>query len=156
MSSLRATMTFCNAFRSKLIKIKTLMKAIPRVAQGTRSHVGITMLISRIRYSRFTLGSFLKRIVRRSTSTSSEKASLLLKRISTYQSTMRLTPGISTFVDFDFRNVTETSGLTSLQVIKACQSLTSRGYLKTQFSWQWVSALISFFACADDPSTTIL
>jgi small subunit ribosomal protein S10e len=22
-------------------------------------------------------------------------------------------------------------------VIKACQSLTSRGYLKTQFSWQW-------------------
>jgi small subunit ribosomal protein S10e len=23
------------------------------------------------------------------------------------------------------------------QVIKACQSLTSRGYLKTQFSWQW-------------------
>lgn len=30
------------------------MKAIPRVAQGTRSHVGITMLISRIRYSRFT------------------------------------------------------------------------------------------------------
>jgi small subunit ribosomal protein S10e len=24
-----------------------------------------------------------------------------------------------------------------LQVIKACQSLTSRGYLKTQFSWQW-------------------
>lgn len=25
----------------------------------------------------------------------------------------------------------------SQQVIKACQSLTSRGYLKTQFSWQW-------------------
>ncbi len=25
----------------------------------------------------------------------------------------------------------------SLQVVKACQSLTSRGYLKTQFSWQW-------------------
>src|ERR1700712_1182519 len=24
-----------------------------------------------------------------------------------------------------------------LQVVKACQSLTSRGYLKTQFSWQW-------------------
>ena len=24
-----------------------------------------------------------------------------------------------------------------LQVIKACQSLTSRNYLKTQFSWQW-------------------
>lgn len=23
------------------------------------------------------------------------------------------------------------------QVVKACQSLTSRGYLKTQFSWQW-------------------
>jgi len=22
-------------------------------------------------------------------------------------------------------------------VVKACQSLTSRGYLKTQFSWQW-------------------
>ena len=26
---------------------------------------------------------------------------------------------------------------TPFQVIKACQSLTSRGYLKTQFSWQW-------------------
>jgi len=25
----------------------------------------------------------------------------------------------------------------NLYVIKACQSLTSRGYLKTQFSWQW-------------------
>ncbi|TKA32939.1 hypothetical protein B0A50_01165 [Salinomyces thailandicus] len=25
----------------------------------------------------------------------------------------------------------------NLFVIKACQSLTSRGYLKTQFSWQW-------------------
>lgn len=24
-----------------------------------------------------------------------------------------------------------------VQVVKACQSLTSRGYLKTQFSWQW-------------------
>ena len=24
-----------------------------------------------------------------------------------------------------------------VQVIKACQSLTSRGFLKTQFSWQW-------------------
>ncbi|KAF2460534.1 Plectin/S10 domain-containing protein [Lineolata rhizophorae] len=30
--------------------------------------------------------------------------------------------------DIDTRN---------LFVIKACQSLTSRGYLKTQFSWQW-------------------
>ena len=27
--------------------------------------------------------------------------------------------------------------LTCYQVIKASQSLTSRGYLKTQFSWQW-------------------
>lgn len=25
----------------------------------------------------------------------------------------------------------------NLQVIKACQSLTSRGYVHTQFSWQW-------------------
>jgi hypothetical protein len=25
----------------------------------------------------------------------------------------------------------------NLYVIKACQSLTSRGFLKTQFSWQW-------------------
>ncbi|KIY63893.1 hypothetical protein CYLTODRAFT_381602 [Cylindrobasidium torrendii FP15055 ss-10] len=25
----------------------------------------------------------------------------------------------------------------NLQVIKACQSLTSKGYVKTQFSWQW-------------------
>ncbi|MCJ1312901.1 hypothetical protein MMC25_006577 [Agyrium rufum] len=25
----------------------------------------------------------------------------------------------------------------NLFVVKACQSLTSRGYLKTQFSWQW-------------------
>ena len=25
----------------------------------------------------------------------------------------------------------------NLYVIKACQSLTSRGYLKTQFSWQY-------------------
>ncbi|KAL9101642.1 MAG: hypothetical protein Q9163_003117 [Psora crenata] len=28
-------------------------------------------------------------------------------------------------------------GTKNLYVIKACQSLTSRGYLKTQFSWQW-------------------
>ncbi|KAF4550126.1 40S ribosomal protein S10-B [Elsinoe fawcettii] len=27
--------------------------------------------------------------------------------------------------------------LRNLYVVKACQSLTSRGYLKTQFSWQW-------------------
>ena len=32
---------------------------------------------------------------------------------------------------------TRPSAYTVLQVIKACQSLTSRGYLKTQFSWQW-------------------
>lgn len=25
----------------------------------------------------------------------------------------------------------------NLYVVKACQSLTSRGYLRTQFSWQW-------------------
>lgn len=25
----------------------------------------------------------------------------------------------------------------NLEVVKACQSLTSRGYVKTQFSWQW-------------------
>lgn len=25
----------------------------------------------------------------------------------------------------------------NLQVVKAMQSLTSRGYVKTQFSWQW-------------------
>jgi small subunit ribosomal protein S10e len=25
----------------------------------------------------------------------------------------------------------------NLYVVKACQSLTSRGYVKTQFSWQW-------------------
>jgi small subunit ribosomal protein S10e len=33
--------------------------------------------------------------------------------------------------------VTSNISLTNFQVIKACQSLTSRGYLKTQFSWQW-------------------
>ena len=27
--------------------------------------------------------------------------------------------------------------MTHVQVVKACQSLTSRGYLKTQFSWQY-------------------
>ncbi|PWN91879.1 putative 40S ribosomal protein S10 [Acaromyces ingoldii] len=27
--------------------------------------------------------------------------------------------------------------LPNLEVIKACQSLTSRGYVHTQFSWQW-------------------
>ena len=25
----------------------------------------------------------------------------------------------------------------NLEVVKACQSLTSKGYVKTQFSWQW-------------------
>ena len=25
----------------------------------------------------------------------------------------------------------------NLEVVKACQSLTSRGFVKTQFSWQW-------------------
>ena len=37
------------------------------------------------------------------------------------------------------RNISESCGMLTIppQVIKACQSLTSRGYLKTQFSWQW-------------------
>lgn len=34
-------------------------------------------------------------------------------------------------------NYVTTAPNTFIQVIKACQSLTSRGYLKTQFSWQW-------------------
>ncbi|PWN39793.1 hypothetical protein IE81DRAFT_326159 [Ceraceosorus guamensis] len=31
----------------------------------------------------------------------------------------------------------ELEDVPNLQVIKACQSLTSRGYVHTQFSWQW-------------------
>jgi len=31
----------------------------------------------------------------------------------------------------------EIEGIPNLEVIKACQSLTSRGYVKTQFSWQY-------------------
>ncbi|KAK2066426.1 hypothetical protein P8C59_000250 [Phyllachora maydis] len=36
----------------------------------------------------------------------------------------------------DFESTHEI-GLRNLYVIKACQSLTSKGYVKTQFSWQW-------------------
>ncbi|KAK3397380.1 putative 40s ribosomal protein s10-b [Sordaria brevicollis] len=32
---------------------------------------------------------------------------------------------------------THETGIRNLYVIKACQSLTSRGYVKTQFSWQY-------------------
>jgi len=35
------------------------------------------------------------------------------------------------------RNQDCRTNIPSQQVVKACQSLTSRGYLKTQFSWQW-------------------
>ncbi|KAK4216151.1 40S ribosomal protein S10-A [Rhypophila decipiens] len=36
----------------------------------------------------------------------------------------------------DYESTHET-GIRNLFVIKACQSLTSRGYVKTQFSWQY-------------------
>ncbi|AEO71385.1 uncharacterized protein THITE_2082945 [Thermothielavioides terrestris NRRL 8126] len=36
----------------------------------------------------------------------------------------------------DYESTHET-GIRNLYVIKACQSLTSRGYVKTQFSWQY-------------------
>lgn len=41
--------------------------------------------------------------------------------------------------DASRRNISKLCGMLTIpfQVIKACQSLTSRGYLKTQFSWQW-------------------
>ncbi|CCJ30107.1 unnamed protein product [Pneumocystis jirovecii] len=39
--------------------------------------------------------------------------------------------------DFNAPSSVELQSVPNLQVIKACQSLTSRGYLKTQFSWQY-------------------
>ncbi|KAG4303824.1 hypothetical protein PORY_002753 [Pneumocystis oryctolagi] len=39
--------------------------------------------------------------------------------------------------DFNAPSSMELQNVPNLQVIKACQSLTSRGYLKTQFSWQY-------------------
>lgn len=39
--------------------------------------------------------------------------------------------------DFNKAQHSEELPIKNLYVIKACQSLTSRGYLKTQFSWQW-------------------
>jgi small subunit ribosomal protein S10e len=35
------------------------------------------------------------------------------------------------------QSILQLSLMAGYQVIKACQSLASRGYLKTQFSWQW-------------------
>ena len=42
---------------------------------------------------------------------------------------------LRTFSSYNLNELTHADLV--LQVVKACQSLTSRGYLKTQFSWQW-------------------
>lgn len=42
---------------------------------------------------------------------------------------------LRTFSSYNLNELTHADLI--LQVVKACQSLTSRGYLKTQFSWQW-------------------
>ena len=39
--------------------------------------------------------------------------------------------------DFNAPGHIDLHKIPNLQVIKACQSLTSRGYVKTQFSWQY-------------------
>jgi small subunit ribosomal protein S10e len=39
--------------------------------------------------------------------------------------------------DFNAPSHMDLHKIPNLQVIKACQSLTSRGYVKTQFSWQY-------------------
>jgi small subunit ribosomal protein S10e len=39
--------------------------------------------------------------------------------------------------DFNAPSHVDLHKIPNLQVIKACQSLTSRGYVKTQFSWQY-------------------
>jgi small subunit ribosomal protein S10e len=39
--------------------------------------------------------------------------------------------------DFNAPGHLDLHKIPNLQVIKACQSLTSRGYVKTQFSWQY-------------------
>ncbi|KAG5439619.1 hypothetical protein PCANB_002196 [Pneumocystis canis] len=39
--------------------------------------------------------------------------------------------------DFNAPNSLELQDIPNLHVIKACQSLTSKGYVKTQFSWQY-------------------
>jgi small subunit ribosomal protein S10e len=39
--------------------------------------------------------------------------------------------------DFNAPSHIDLHKIPNLQVIKACQSLTSRGYVKTQFSWQY-------------------
>lgn len=61
------------------------------------------------------------------------------RRTSTSPSTATLTPRTSTYVGTAQKGRYSIARETDnpLQVIKACQSLTSRGYLKTQFSWQW-------------------
>lgn len=38
----------------------------------------------------------------------------------------------------------------NLYVIKACQSLTSRGYVKTQFSWQYYYYTLTPEVCSID------
>ena len=61
------------------------------------------------------------------------------RRTSTCPSTARLTPRTSTYVLPLAHSLEARPARLTItpQVIKACQSLTSRGYLKTQFSWQW-------------------
>ena len=39
--------------------------------------------------------------------------------------------------DFNAPKHSDELAVPNLEVIKAMQSLTSRGYVKTQFSWQW-------------------
>ena len=84
-------------------------------------------------------GLFQKPTARRSTSISSVRECSWPRKITIFQSTGSLTPKISTSVvqTRQLHPAEVNCANQFLQVIKACQSLTSRGYLKTQFSWQW-------------------
>ena len=61
--------------------------------------------------------------------------------------------------DFNAPGHIDLHKIPNLQVIKACQSLTSRGYVKTQFSWQYyyytltnegigMNSWLLFFCCS--------
>lgn len=59
--------------------------------------------------------------------------------------------------DFNASGHIDLHKIPNLQVIKACQSLTSRGYVKTQFSWQYYYYTLTnegIGACSLFPSTS--
>jgi hypothetical protein len=65
-----------------------------------------------------------------------EGADMLLRRIACFGST-EIEGVMVAEKDFNAPSHPDLPQVRNLEVIKAMQSLTSKGYVKTQFSWQW-------------------